>query len=127
MSNKKTSVKLKQRINPYQGSAAEQLKKVEKQAFVSCIASLAGFPMAFIGFGIILGIVGLVLGIKAKRPDGKRPVGAIVAILFGILSIIVGIPGCLIIYGTYINPGSEFVQNLVNTIFGVENMIVRLN
>lgn len=124
MSNKKSTVKLKQRINPYQGSAIEQLRRVEKQAFVACIAAVAGFPMAFIGFGMILGIVGLVLGIKAKRPDGRRPAGAIVAIIFGILSIIVGIPGWLIIYGTYINPGSEFIQNLVNTIWGVENLIL---
>ena len=80
--------------------------------------------MAFIGFGMILGIVGLVLGIKAKRPDGRRPAGAIVAIIFGILSIIVGIPGWLVIYGTYINPGSEFIQNLVNAIRGVENLIL---
>lgn len=124
MSNKKSTVKLKQKINPYQGSAIEQLRRVEKQAFVACIAAVAGFPMAFIGFGMILGIVGLVLGIKAKRPDGRRPAGAIVAIIFGILSIIVGIPGWLIIYGTYINPGSEFIQNLVNTIWGVENLIL---
>lgn len=124
MSNKKSTVKLKQKINPYQGSAIEQLRRVEKQAFVACIAAVAGFPMAFIGFGMILGIVGLVLGIKAKRPDGRRPAGAITAIIFGILSIIVGIPGWLIIYGTYINPGSEFIQNLVNTIWGMENLIL---
>ena len=124
MSNKKSTVKLKQMINPYQGSAIEQLRRVEKQAFVACIAAVAGFPMAFIGFGMILGIVGLVLGIKAKRPDGRRPAGAIVAIIFGILSIIVGIPGWLVIYGTYINPGSEFIQNLVNAIRGVENLIL---
>ncbi len=124
MSNKKSTVKLKQKINPYQGSAIEQLRRVEKQAFVACIAAVAGFPMAFIGFGMILGIVGLVLGIKAKRPDGRRPAGAIVAIIFGILSIIVGIPGWLVIYGTYINPGSEFIQNLVNAIRGVENLIL---
>lgn len=124
MSNKKSTVKLKQKINPYQGSAVEQLRKVEKQAFVACIAAVAGFPMAFIGFGMILGIVGLVLGIKAKRPDGRRPAGAIAAIIFGILSIIVGIPGWLIIYGTYINPGSEFIQNLVDAIRGVESLIL---
>lgn len=124
MSNKKQTVKLKQKINPYQGSALEQQRKVEKQAFVACIAAVAGFPMAFIGFGMILGIVGLVLGIKAKRPNGKRPAGAIVAIIFGILSIIVGIPGWLVIYGTYINPGSEFIQSLVDAIRGVENLIL---
>lgn len=123
MSNKKPSAKIRNKINPYQGSAVEQLRKVEKQAFVACIAAVAGFPMAFIGFGMILGIVGLVLGVKAKRPDGKRPAGAIAAIIFGILSIIVGIPGWLIIYGTYINPGSEFIQNLVNAIRGVESII----
>lgn len=122
MSNKRSSVQIKDKINPYQGSAVEQLRRVEKQAFIACIAAVAGFPMAFIGFGMILGIIGLVLGVKAKRPDGRRPAGAIAAIIFGILSIIVGIPGCLIIYGTYINPGSEFIQNLVNAIRGVEGL-----
>ncbi|MCM1495188.1 MAG: hypothetical protein NC089_05250 [Bacteroides sp.] len=126
MRNKKPTVKLNQKINPYQGSAIEQMKKVEKQAFVACIAAVAGFPTAFVGFGLILGIVGLVLGIKAKRPDGRRPGGAIAAIIFGILSIIAGIPGCLVIYGTYINPGSEFIQNLVNAISGMGNMIQNL-
>lgn len=124
MSKKKAPVKLNQRINPYQGREIERYKKVEKQAFVACVASLAGFPMAFIGFGLFMGIVGLVLGLKARRPDGRRPAGAIVAIIFGILSIIVGIPGCLIIYGTYINPGSPFIQNLVDTIFNTESMIL---
>lgn len=124
MSNKKQPVKLKQRINPYLGSEKEQLKKVEKQAFVACIAAIAGVPMAFIGFGMILGIVGLVLGIKAKRPNGTRPAGAIAAIVAGILSIIIGIPGWLVIYGTFINPNSEFIQNLVNSIVETENLIL---
>lgn len=102
------------RIRPYQGSEKERLLKVEKQAFVACVASVAALPSALLGFGLILGIVGLVLGIKAVRPDGKRPVGAIVAIVFGILSIIVGVFGCIVLYGVYINPGSEFVQNFAN-------------
>lgn len=126
MSKKSQSVKITQRINPYQGSAQEQLKKIEKQAFLACVASVAGFPMSVIGFGMILGIVGLVMGIKAKRPNGTRPIGAIVAIVLGIISIILGIPGWIVIYGTYINPNSQFVQNLVNAIFGIEQTIMLL-
>lgn len=126
MSKKSQSVKITQRINPYQGRAQEQLKKIEKQAFLACVASVAGFPMSVIGFGMILGIVGLVMGIKAKRPNGTRPAGAIVAIVLGIISIILGIPGWIVIYGTYINPNSQFVQNLVNAIFGIEQTIMLL-
>lgn len=108
------------KIRPYQGTEREQQLKVEKQAFVAALAAVAGFAGSILGLGMILGIVGLVLGIKAKCPNGKRPAGAIVAIIFGILSIILGIPGCIVIYGTYINPGSEFVQNLVNFIFKLQ-------
>lgn len=107
----------------YRPSTNELIKRAEKQAFFSCVASIAGLPMALIGFGMILGIVGLIMGWKARRPDGSRPAGAKVAIVAGILSIIIGIPGWIVIYGTYINPDSAFVQNLVNAIFGIENLI----
>lgn len=112
------------KIRPYQGTEREQQIRVEKQAFVASIAAIGGFAGSILGFGMILGIVGLVLGIKAKHSNGKRPVGAVAAIIFGILSIILGIPGCIVIYGTYINPGSPFVQNLVNSIMGTQNMIL---
>ncbi|MBQ8148721.1 MAG: hypothetical protein IJ040_08045 [Lachnospiraceae bacterium] len=124
--NKKSAGITQQRINPYQGSAIEQAKKIEKQAFVACVAAVAAVPTSLLGFGIIMGVVGLVLGLKAKRPDGSRPIGAIVAIVMGILSVILAIPGLIVIYGTYINPNSQFVQNLVNAIFGLENMIMFL-
>ncbi len=124
--NKKSTRVTQQKVTPYQGSAKEQEKKVEKQAFVACVASVAGFPMSLIGFGMFMGIAGLVLGLKAKRSDGSRPIGAIVAIVLGILSVILAIPGWIVIYGTYINPNSQFVQNLVNAIFGLENMIMFL-
>lgn len=124
MGKKPQSVKLSQRVNPYQGKAQEQLKKVEKQAFVACVASIAGFPLSLLGVGMIMGIVGLVLGWKAKRPNGTRPAGAIVAIVFGIISIILSIPGWIVIYGLYINPGSQFVQNLVNALMNSSNLIV---
>ncbi|MBO5238611.1 MAG: DUF4190 domain-containing protein [Lachnospiraceae bacterium] len=123
MGKKPQSVKLSQRVNPYQGKAQEQLKKVEKQAFVACVASIAGFPLSLLGVGMIMGIVGLVLGWKAKRPNGTRPAGAIVAIVFGIISIILSIPGWIVIYGLYINPGSQFVQNLVNALMNSSNLI----
>ena len=103
MGSKKQMTNMKQRINPYQGTEREQYKQVEKQ---------------------ILGIIGLVLGIKARRPDGKRSPGAIAAIVAGVLSIILGIPGCIVFYGTYINPGSEFVQNLVNLLVESANLIL---
>lgn len=108
----------------YQVSTSEQIKRAEKQAFFGCVASIAGLPMALIGFGMVLGIAGLIMGWKARRPDGNRPLSAKVAIVAGIISIIVGIPGWIVIYGTYINPDSAFVQNLVNTIFGIENLIL---
>lgn len=123
MGKKPQSVKLSQRVNPYQGKTQEQLKKVEKQAFVACVASIAGFPLSLLGVGMIMGIVGLVLGWKAKRPNGTRPAGAIVAIVFGIISIILSIPGWIVIYGLYINPGSQFVQNLVNALMNSSNLI----
>lgn len=123
MGKKPQSVKLSQRVNPYQGKAQEQLKKVEKQAFVACVASIAGFPLSLLGVGMIMGIVGLVLGWKAKRPNGTRPAGAIVAIVFGIIGIILSIPGWIVIYGLYINPGSQFVQNLVNALMNSSNLI----
>lgn len=123
MGKKPQSVKLSQRVNPYQGKAQEQLKKVEKQAFVACVASIAGFPLSLLGVGMIMGIVGLLLGWKAKRPNGTRPAGAIVAIVFGIISIILSIPGWIVIYGLYINPGSQFVQNLVNALMNSSNLI----
>lgn len=108
----------------YRPSTNELIKRAEKQAFFACVASVAGLPMALIGFGMILGIIGLIMGWKARRPDGSRPAGAKVAVVAGILSIIIGIPGWIVIYGTYINPNSVFVQNLVNTIFGIENLIL---
>lgn len=123
MSNKKSAGKVTVRVNPRQSSHAEALKRIEKQAFVACIVGIAGVPLAFIGFGIIPGVIGLILGIKAVRPDGKRPVGAIAAIVAGILSIIIGIPGSIIMYG-FLNPNSEFVQNLVNSIVGTQNLIL---
>ncbi len=124
MGSKKQMTNMKQRINPYQGTEREQYKQVEKQSFIACIVALAGLPLALIGFGMILGIIGLVLGIKARRPDGKRSPGAIAAIVAGVLSIILGIPGCIVFYGTYINPGSEFVQNLVNLLVESANLIL---
>lgn len=124
MSKNKSAAKITTRVNPRQGGAAEELKRVEKQAFISCIVGISGVPLAFIGFGMIPGIIGLVLGIKAVRPNGKRPVGAIAAIVAGILSIIIGIPGWLIFYGGVINPHSEFIQNLVNSIVGSQNLIL---
>lgn len=124
MGSKKQMTNMKQRINPYQGTEREQYKRVEKQSFIACIVALAGLPLSLIGFGMILGIIGLVLGIKARRPDGKRSPGAIAAIVAGGLSIILGIPGCIVFYGTYINPGSEFVQNLVNLLVESANLIL---
>lgn len=123
MAGKKQMTNMRQRINPYQGTEREQYKRIEKQSFIACVAAIAGLPMALLGFGMIFGIIGLVLGIKAKRPDGRRSVGAVVAIIAGVLSIILGIPGCIVLYGTYINPGSEFVQNLVNFLFQSANLI----
>lgn len=123
MNKKKQPVKLQGTINPYTSSPRELLKRAERQALLSCLASVAGFPLSFIGFGMIMGIIGLVMGSKTKRPDGTRLPGAIAAMVIGILDIIIAIPGWIVIYGTYINPGSEFVQNLVNAIFGIENLI----
>ncbi len=120
MKNNRKPMNTHGKIRPYQGTEREQQMRVEKQAFVAAIAAVAGFAGSILGFGMILGIIGLVLGIKAKGANGKRPVGAIAAIVFGILSIILGIPGWIVIYGTYINPGSEFVQNLMNFIFKVQ-------
>jgi hypothetical protein len=110
-------------VREYRGAEKENLLRIEKQSFVACMASIAGFAGALLGIGMILGIVGMILGIKAKRPDGKRPVGAVVAIIFGILSILVGIPGWIVIYGTYINPDSAFVHSLMNAIQGMLNVI----
>lgn len=124
MGSKKQMTNMKQRINPYHGTEREQYKRMEKQSFIACIAALAGLPLSLIGFGMILGIIGLTLGVKAKRPDGKRSPGAVVAIVAGVLAIILGIPGCIVFYGTYINPGSEFVQNLVNLLFKSGNLIL---
>lgn len=119
MKNNQKPIKTHGKIRPFQGTEKEHQIKVEKQAFVAALASVAGFAGSILGFGIILGILGLVLGIKARQSNGKRPAGAIVAIVFGILSIILGIPGCIVIYGTYINPNSEFVQKLVQLIFNL--------
>ena len=113
MSNKKTPARMNVAVKPIQSSQAEALKKVEKKAFVACVLGIAGAPLAFIGLGIIPGIIALVLGIKAVRPNGKRPAGAIV-----------GIPGCIIFYGTYINPNSAFVQKLVDMVVKAANLIL---
>lgn len=99
-------------------------EKVEKKAFVACVLGIAGAPLAFIGLGIIPGIIALVLGIKAVRPNGKRPAGAIVGIVTGNISVIVGIPGCIIFYGTYINPNSAFVQSIVDAVVKMLHLIV---
>jgi cytochrome c biogenesis protein CcdA len=119
MKKDKQTANMHGRVRVYHGAEKEQQLKAEKQAFVASIAAVAGFSAALLGVGMILGIVGMILGIKAKRPDGKRPVGAVIAIVFGILSIIVGIPGWIVMYGTYINPGSSFVQSIVDFIRGM--------
>lgn len=112
------------RVNPYRGSAQEQYARIEKQAFVACVAAISGCPLALLGVGMIPGIIGLVLGWKAKRADGSRPAGAIVAIVFGIISIILGIPGWLVIYGLYINPGSPFIKSLVDMFVSSSNLMM---
>lgn len=124
MSKMKRPVKLQSTINPYINSPQGQLMKAQRNAILACMLSVTGLPVSMLGFGMFLGIVGLILGRQTKRPDGKRMPLAIVAMIIGILDIILSIPGWIVIYGTYINPGSEFVQNLVNAIFGIENLIL---
>lgn len=87
------------KVRPYQGAEKEQLLKIERMAFLASALSVIGIPTAFLGFGLALGIAGLVLGIKAKRPNGTRPVGAIIAIAAGIICIPIGIVGCIVTYG----------------------------
>ena len=110
------------KVPAYQGSKKEQLQKIEKQGFIACVSSIAGLPASLIGFGLILGVVGLILGIKAKRPDGTRPWGAVVAIVAGILSIIIGIPGMILAYDyihfQFTGENLEFIAKIVQTLSG---------
>lgn len=108
------------KIKPYRGEETESLAKAEKMAFVACIISVAGAPLGLLGVGMFLSVAALYMAIKAKRPNGTRPVSGIIAIICSIIGIILSVPGWIVIYGTYINPGSPFVQNLVNTLFGVK-------
>ena len=55
--------------------------------------------------------------------EGRRPVLSIVALVIAILDILISIVGWIVVYGTYINPDSEFVQKLVNLIFGSQGVI----
>ncbi len=123
MDKKKRPVRMTGGLNPAYMSPKERLQRAERQALLACLASAAGFPLSFIGFGMIMGVIGLVMGIRTKRPDGTRLPGAVAAMVIGILDIVIAVPGWIVIYGTYINPGSEFVQNLVNALFGIENLI----
>lgn len=108
------------KVKSYQGSEKEQQLRVERLAFIACLITVIGLPTSLIGIGLILGVIGLVLGIRAQRPNRKKPVGAIVAMIIGIIDIVFGIPGCIVIYGTVINPDSEFVRGLVQAIFGIQ-------
>lgn len=94
--NKFKPVKTKKAVTPQMRAEA-----VEKQAFIACVAALTGFSLSAIGIGICLGVVGLILGWKAVRADGTRPGGAKVAIVVGILSIVIGIPGAFVLYATF--------------------------
>ena len=60
MSKKKIPARMNVAVKPMQSSQAEALKKVEKKAFVACVLGIAGAPLAFIGLGIIPGIIALV-------------------------------------------------------------------
>lgn len=109
------------KVRPYQGPEKEQLIKIEKQSFLAGALSVIGIPTAFLGFGLFLGIAGLVLGIKAKRPNGTRPVGAIIGMIAGVLCIPLGMIGCIITYG-YLHvmitgEPSNLVQTIVDMIF----------
>ena len=116
------------KVTPYQGSEKERLQKIEKQSFIACVASVAGLPAALIGFGLILGVVGLILGWKAKRPDGTRPWGAVVAMVVGIISIIIGIPGMVLAYDyihfQFTGENLEFITKLVQSLQGNSNLIL---
>lgn len=124
MSRKQKPVSLQQRIRPYQGAEMEQIRKAEKMAFAACVLSVAGIPAAFLGIGLFMGIAGIVLGFRAKRPNGTRPAGTIVAVVAGILAVLIGIPGCIVIYGTVIDPDSEWVRTLVHALWHNANLIV---
>ena len=112
------------RVASYQGSEKERLLRAERHAFLVCILSIAGFPLSLIGIGFFMGAAALVIGIRTKRPNGTRPTGAKVGIVFSVLDIILGIPGLIVIYGTFINHDSEFIRNLVELIFKSQSLIL---
>lgn len=104
-------------------SPKEQQARANKMAFISCLMAVIGFPSSLIGVGMFFGIAGLVMALKAHDLEGRRPVLSIVALVIAILDILLSIAGWIVIYGTYMNPDSEFVQKLVNLIFGSQGII----
>ena len=104
-------------------SPKEQQARVNKMAFIACLMAVIGLPSSLIGVGMLFGIAGLVMALKAHDLEGRRPVLSIVALVIAILDILLSIAGWIVIYGTYMNPDSEFVQKLVNLIFDSQGII----
>lgn len=105
------------------GGGFQQAKRVDRQAFVACLAAVVALPASLLSFGVIPAVLGLVLAVKAKREDGTRPVLAKIAIVVGIISCVLAVPGTFVMYGTYINPDSAFVHKVVNALMGTGNII----